>query len=167
MVSKGSQRYRAHTALTGAARRCLTTAAVAVSSMARCSCRAFKSCPGRGTTPPTPPVLPGDVKPPMGFARPFWWSLDVCCSTLNFIHLTTGKVQEEIDQVVGRSRRPCMADRGQMPYTDAVLHEIQRFISLIPLSLPHAVFKDTPFREYVIPKVSSLFVLQELKVVPL
>ncbi|PKK28431.1 cytochrome P450 2C9-like, transcript variant X2 [Columba livia] len=67
------------------------------------------------------------------------------------------KVQEEIDQVVGRSRRPCVADRSQMPYTDAVLHEIQRFIALLPLSLPHTVTKDTHFREYVIPKGTTVF----------
>ncbi|NXG35032.1 CP2CL protein, partial [Dromaius novaehollandiae] len=69
------------------------------------------------------------------------------------------KVQEEIDQVVGRSRRPCVADRTQMPYTDAVVHEIQRFITLVPLSLPHAVTKDTRFREYVIPKGTTIFPL--------
>lgn len=67
------------------------------------------------------------------------------------------KVQEEIDHVIGRARRPCMADRGQMPYTDAVIHEIQRFISLIPLNVPHAVFKDTPFRQYVIPKGTTIY----------
>lgn len=67
----------------------------------------------------------------------------------------TEKVQEEIDRVVGRSRKPCVADRTQMPYTDAVVHEIQRFISLIPLSVPRAVTKDIRFREYVIPKVSG------------
>ncbi|NWI62517.1 CP2C8 protein, partial [Todus mexicanus] len=67
------------------------------------------------------------------------------------------KVQEEIDQVVGRSRRPCMADRTQMPYTDAVVHEIQRFISLIALGVPHTVTKDTHFREYIIPKGTTIF----------
>ncbi|XP_054132723.1 cytochrome P450 2C19-like isoform X3 [Melozone crissalis] len=67
------------------------------------------------------------------------------------------KIQEEIDQVVGRSRKPCVADRSQMPYTDAVVHEIQRFISLVPLALPHTVTKDTSFRDYVIPKGTTIF----------
>ncbi|XP_032047671.1 cytochrome P450 2C19-like isoform X2 [Aythya fuligula] len=67
------------------------------------------------------------------------------------------KVQEEIDRVVGRSRRPCVADRTQMPYTDAVAHEIQRFITLIPLSVPHAVTKDIYFREHFIPKGTTIF----------
>ncbi|XP_063019747.1 cytochrome P450 2C8-like isoform X2 [Melospiza melodia melodia] len=67
------------------------------------------------------------------------------------------KIQEEIDQVVGRSRKPGVADRSQMPYTDAVVHEIQRFISLVPLALPHTVTKDTSFRDYVIPKGTTIF----------
>ncbi|NXJ80383.1 CP2CJ protein, partial [Trogon melanurus] len=67
------------------------------------------------------------------------------------------KVQEEIDRVIGRSRRPCVADRTQMPYTDAVVHEIQRFIALVPLALPHTVIKDTNFRDYIIPKGTTIF----------
>ncbi|XP_062987236.1 cytochrome P450 2C29-like [Elgaria multicarinata webbii] len=71
------------------------------------------------------------------------------------------KVQKEIDHVIGRTRSASMADRGQMPYTDAVIHEIQRFIALIPLSLPHAVVKDTPFRQYIIPKGTTIYPVLE------
>nr|XP_060640769.1 cytochrome P450 2C20-like [Anolis sagrei ordinatus] len=67
------------------------------------------------------------------------------------------KVQEEIDRVVGRSRMPGMADRGQMPYTDAVIHEIQRSLSIALAALPHAMAKDTPFRGYIIPKGTTIF----------
>ncbi|XP_052028322.1 cytochrome P450 2C26-like isoform X3 [Apodemus sylvaticus] len=68
----------------------------------------------------------------------------------------TAKVQEEIDHVIGRHRSPCMQDRNHMPYTDAVLHEIQRYIDLLPTSLPHAVTCDTKFRDYLIPKGTTV-----------
>ncbi|KAM9701569.1 cytochrome P450 2C18-like isoform 2-T2 [Dama dama] len=64
----------------------------------------------------------------------------------------TAKVQEEIDRVIGRHRSPCMQDRSHMPYTDAVIHEIQRYVDLLPTSLPHAVTRDIKFRNYLIPK---------------
>ncbi|XP_012515170.1 PREDICTED: cytochrome P450 2C42-like [Propithecus coquereli] len=64
----------------------------------------------------------------------------------------TAKVQEEINRVIGRHRSPCMQDRSHMPYTDAVVHEIQRYIDLVPNSLPHAVTRDIKFRNYLIPK---------------
>ncbi|XP_062987235.1 cytochrome P450 2C19-like [Elgaria multicarinata webbii] len=67
------------------------------------------------------------------------------------------KVRKEIDQEISRTRRPCMADHGRMPYTDAVIHEIQRFISFIPINVPHAVLKDTPFRQYIIPKGTTIY----------
>ena len=46
-----------------------------------------------------------------------------------------------------------MQDRSHMPYTDAVVHEIQRYIDLLPSSLPHMVTHDIEFRNYIIPKV--------------
>ncbi|XP_059102821.1 cytochrome P450 2C26-like isoform X4 [Peromyscus eremicus] len=68
----------------------------------------------------------------------------------------TAKVQEEIDHVIGRHRSPCMQDRSHMPYTDAVLHEIQRYIDLLPTSLPHAVTCDIKLRNYLIPKGTTV-----------
>ncbi|XP_047410503.1 cytochrome P450 2C18-like isoform X1 [Sciurus carolinensis] len=68
----------------------------------------------------------------------------------------TEKVQEEIDRVIGRHRSPCMQDKSSMPYTEAVLHEIQRYIDLIPTNLPHAVNCDTKFRNYFIPKGTTI-----------
>ncbi|XP_059102751.1 cytochrome P450 2C25 isoform X1 [Peromyscus eremicus] len=68
----------------------------------------------------------------------------------------TAKVQEEIERVVGRHRSPCMQDRSHMPYTDAMIHEVQRFIDLIPTNLPHAVTCDTKFRNYLIPKGTTV-----------
>ncbi|KAM6183784.1 cytochrome P450 2C9-like isoform 2-T2 [Erethizon dorsatum] len=70
----------------------------------------------------------------------------------------TVKVQEEIDRVIGRHRSPCMQDRNHMPYTDAVLHEIQRYIDLLPTSLPHSVTRDLKFRNYVIPKGTTVLI---------
>ncbi|KAM4852071.1 cytochrome P450 2C19-like isoform 4-T4 [Thomomys bottae] len=68
----------------------------------------------------------------------------------------TAKVKEEIDQVIGRHRSPCMQDRSRMPYTDAVLHEVQRYIDLLPTNLLHAVTRDVKFRGYFIPKGTTI-----------
>ncbi|XP_043843759.1 cytochrome P450 2C18-like [Dromiciops gliroides] len=71
----------------------------------------------------------------------------------------TEKIQEEIDRVIGRNRSPSMKDRSSMPYTDAVIHEIQRYIDLVPASLPHAVTQDIQFRQYFIPKGTTIIPL--------
>ncbi|XP_030642678.1 cytochrome P450 2J6 [Chanos chanos] len=62
------------------------------------------------------------------------------------------KVQAEIDRVIGQSRQPSMADRANLPYTDAVLHEIQRIGNIVPLSLARMTTKDVRIGEHVIPK---------------
>ncbi|XP_064408637.1 cytochrome P450 2G1-like [Latimeria chalumnae] len=69
------------------------------------------------------------------------------------------KIHQEIDQVIGRNRSPAMEDRMKMPYTEAVLHEMQRFLDIAPMSLPHSVIQDTQFRGYTIPKGTTVFPL--------
>ncbi|XP_032179964.1 cytochrome P450 2F2-like isoform X1 [Mustela erminea] len=71
------------------------------------------------------------------------------------------KVQAELDAVVGRTRTPRLEDREHLPYTNAVLHEIQRFISVLPLGLPRALTRDTHLRGYFLPK--GTFVIPVLK----
>ncbi|KAF7659672.1 hypothetical protein LDENG_00294510 [Lucifuga dentata] len=62
------------------------------------------------------------------------------------------RVQAEIDTVIGQSRQPSMEDRVNLPYTDAVIHEIQRISNIVPLSLPHATTRDIQLGGYKIPK---------------
>uniref|UniRef100_A0A7N6FE02 Cytochrome P450, family 2, subfamily Y, polypeptide 3 n=1 Tax=Anabas testudineus TaxID=64144 RepID=A0A7N6FE02_ANATE len=62
------------------------------------------------------------------------------------------KMQQEIDTVIGRERCPNMEDRKSLPFTEAVIHEVQRFLDLTPFSVPHYALKDISFRGYTIPK---------------
>uniref|UniRef100_A0AAR2L2D0 Cytochrome P450 2J2-like n=1 Tax=Pygocentrus nattereri TaxID=42514 RepID=A0AAR2L2D0_PYGNA len=66
------------------------------------------------------------------------------------------KVQEEINRVIGQSRQPCMTDKPNMPYTDAVIHEIQRAGNTVPLGFPKSASKDVTLGGYFIPKGTAV-----------
>ncbi|KAG7264168.1 hypothetical protein CRUP_010693 [Coryphaenoides rupestris] len=62
------------------------------------------------------------------------------------------RMQQEIDTVIGPERVPNMEDRKSLPFTDAVIHEVQRLLDIVPMSLPHYAVHDISFRGYDIPK---------------
>ncbi|XP_074554756.1 cytochrome P450 2J4-like [Halichoeres trimaculatus] len=66
------------------------------------------------------------------------------------------KVHAEIDRVVGDSRQPTMADRPDMPYTEAVIHETQRLGNILPMGFPKMASKDTTLGGYFIPKGTTV-----------
>ncbi|XP_044056767.1 cytochrome P450 2J2-like isoform X1 [Siniperca chuatsi] len=66
------------------------------------------------------------------------------------------KVQAEIDRVIGQSRQPTLADRPNLPYTDAVIHETQRMGNIVPMGFPKMASKDTTLGGYFIPKGTAI-----------
>ncbi|KAI9547519.1 hypothetical protein NQZ68_017072 [Dissostichus eleginoides] len=62
------------------------------------------------------------------------------------------RCQQEIDEVLGGKDQASFEDRHNMPYVQAVIHEIQRVANTVPLSVPHCTIKDTELMGYSIPK---------------
>uniref|UniRef100_A0A672U095 Uncharacterized protein n=1 Tax=Strigops habroptila TaxID=2489341 RepID=A0A672U095_STRHB len=58
----------------------------------------------------------------------------------------------EIDAVIGQARQPALQDRNNMPYTNAVIHEVQRKGNIIPFNVPRLTTKDTFVDGFLIPK---------------
>ncbi|KPP60109.1 cytochrome P450 2K1-like, partial [Scleropages formosus] len=68
------------------------------------------------------------------------------------------RVQEELSRVTG-GRQPKAEDRKNLPYTNAVIHEIQRVASVAPMSIPHSTSCDVELQGYHIKKETSVIAL--------
>ncbi|XP_072273806.1 cytochrome P450 2K1-like [Pyxicephalus adspersus] len=66
------------------------------------------------------------------------------------------KVQEEIRTHIQQGQLPTLDDRKNMPYTEAVIHETQRFADIVPLNVSHTTPCDVNFRGYCIPKGTDI-----------
>ncbi|XP_028263239.1 cytochrome P450 2F2-like [Parambassis ranga] len=62
------------------------------------------------------------------------------------------RCQQEIDQVLEEKDQASFEDRNNMPYMQAVIHEVQRISNTVPLSVFHSTTKDTELMGYSIPK---------------
>ncbi|UYV66920.1 hypothetical protein LAZ67_4003333 [Cordylochernes scorpioides] len=84
-------------------------------------------------------------------------------ATLEWLLLTLVKfpeVQErcraELDDVVGRARQPCWVDHTSLPYIEAVLMEIQRWKTVVPLNLVRYAMEDAYVQNFFIPKGTAV-----------
>uniref|UniRef100_A0A671MYX9 Cytochrome P450, family 2, subfamily X, polypeptide 9 n=1 Tax=Sinocyclocheilus anshuiensis TaxID=1608454 RepID=A0A671MYX9_9TELE len=69
------------------------------------------------------------------------------------------KCQKEIDEVLEGKDHASYEDRHNMPYTLAVIHEVQRVANTVPLSVFHCTTKDIElmgYRTFVIPNLTSV-----------
>ena len=67
------------------------------------------------------------------------------------------EIQKEVDEVVGRVRKPNLADRPKMPFVHAVILETLRLANIVPQLVPHCVMRDTTLLNYRIPKNTVVF----------
>ena len=66
------------------------------------------------------------------------------------------KVQEEIEKVLGKNKKPSMIDKQKMPFVEATIMEIQRMADVAPLAVPHCGSEDVELRGYTIPKGTTV-----------
>lgn len=66
------------------------------------------------------------------------------------------RAQSELDTVVGRERPPTLADRAQLPYIVAVVREVLRWRTGLPLGVPHTAEADDFYEGMFIPKGTAL-----------
>ena len=62
------------------------------------------------------------------------------------------KAQEEIDQLLEGERLPTLTDQDDLPYISALIKEIYRWHTPLPISIPKALTEDDVYRGYRIPK---------------
>lgn len=67
-------------------------------------------------------------------------------------HTIQARVQQEIDDVIGRERQPTWEDRKKMPFTLACVWEMDRWKTAAALGIPRECAKDVVIDGFFIPK---------------
>ena len=71
------------------------------------------------------------------------------------------RVQQEMDQVVGRNQVPCLSDKDKLHYTQATICELLRR-GQASASNPHTASQETTLKGYTIPKGATLIALNSM-----
>ncbi|XP_064111560.1 cytochrome P450 2L1-like [Macrobrachium nipponense] len=67
------------------------------------------------------------------------------------------KMQKEIDEVVPRDTLPSLHDKDRLLYTEAVLLEVMRYSSFVPVGIMHATTEEIQVGKYRLPKNTGIF----------
>ncbi|TEB34027.1 cytochrome P450 [Coprinellus micaceus] len=62
------------------------------------------------------------------------------------------RAQIEVDSATGGKRLPLMGDREKLPYVNALVKELGRWYTVVPLGLAHVAAEDAEYDGYLIPK---------------
>ncbi|XP_046567781.1 steroid 17-alpha-hydroxylase/17,20 lyase-like [Haliotis rubra] len=68
------------------------------------------------------------------------------------------KVHQEVDSVIGPDLNVHVSDRENLPYTDAVIHEVMRLRSVVPIGVAHSTLCDTTVGGYDVPKGTMVII---------
>ncbi|KAH9053172.1 cytochrome P450 [Lactarius vividus] len=69
----------------------------------------------------------------------------------------TTRIQEELNNVVGRDRLPTFDDEGSLPYLVAFIKEVTRWRPVVPLVIPHTTSKSDVYVGYDIPAGTTVY----------
>ena len=61
------------------------------------------------------------------------------------------RVQQELARVVGEDRSPAMEHRPRLPYTEAVIMEVQRHANIVPFGIRHMTEVELEVRGHLLP----------------
>ncbi|XP_077351276.1 steroid 17-alpha-hydroxylase/17,20 lyase isoform X1 [Festucalex cinctus] len=68
------------------------------------------------------------------------------------------RIQEEMDNKLGRERTPLLSDRGSLPYLEATIREVLRIRPVSPLLIPHVALQDTSLGNFQVRKGTRVIV---------
>ncbi|KAH9048920.1 cytochrome P450, partial [Lactarius hengduanensis] len=105
-----------------------------------------------------------DVEVAYALSAPFSAGVDTTLSTIQWCLVAvvtypdiTTRIQEELDNVVGRDRLPTFDDERSLPYLVAFIKEVTRRVSVVPLAVPHATSKSDVYAGYDIPAGTTVY----------
>lgn len=79
-------------------------------------------------------------------------TMEWCCVAMANHPDIQSRVQAEIDSVIGKYGTISWADRSKLPYTEAILMEVQRWRTVFPLSIFRRTVDHTTVQGFEIPK---------------